>query len=133
MKSLKYTRIKRDKQYESYCEKLEELITSTEPNDNEKEDEIELLTLLIEKWEEENSSFSDLNPVELLKGLMIEHNLRSKDLAEITGVSPGMVSSILNYRKGLSKSTIRKLSDFFKLSQSAFNQPYRLGNASSKE
>jgi HTH-type transcriptional regulator/antitoxin HigA len=63
---------------------------------------------------------------------MTEHRLQSKDLAEITGVSPGMISSILNYRKGLSKNTIRKLAKFFKLSQSAFNQPYRLQNSSSQ-
>jgi HTH-type transcriptional regulator/antitoxin HigA len=133
MKTLKYTRIKSNKQYDEYCQKLEELINEADSTDsNELEDEIELVTILIEKWEEENSSFSSLNPVELLKFLMTEHRLQSKDLAEITGVSPGMISSILNYRKGLSKNTIRKLAKFFKLSQSAFNQPYRLQNSSSQ-
>ena len=35
---------------------------------------------------------------------------------------------ILNYHKGLSKETIRKISDYFKVSQEAFNRPYKLVN-----
>jgi len=59
---------------------------------------------------------------------MEEHNMKPKDLTEILGLSKGTVSKILNYRKGLSKETIRKLSDHFKVFQEAFNRPYRLVN-----
>ena len=45
------------------------------------EDEIELLTLLIEKYDEEYSVFNNQNPVELLKSLMKDHGLKSIDLA----------------------------------------------------
>ena len=89
-------------------------------------DEIDLLTLLIEKWDIEHSTFNDSDPVELLKTLMEEHDLKAKDLVDILDLSKGTVSKILNYHKGLSKDTIRKLSDYFKLSQEAFNRPYRL-------
>jgi len=41
-------------------------------------------------------------------------------------VSKGLVSDILNYKKGLSKEIIRKLSDTFKLSQETFNRHYDL-------
>lgn len=37
-----------------------------------------------------------------------------------------LVSEMLNYKKGLSKETIRILSDRFKLNQEAFNRPYEL-------
>ena len=40
----------------------------------------------------------------------------------------GTVSKILNYHKGLSKETIRKLVDFFKVSQETFNRLYELIN-----
>ena len=35
---------------------------------------------------------------------------------------------ICRYHKGLSKDTIRKLADFFKILQKAFNRPYRIIN-----
>jgi HTH-type transcriptional regulator/antitoxin HigA len=92
----------------------------------EVQDEIELLTLLIWKWDQDHNSFIDLNPVELLKSLMKDHQLKSKDLVEILGVSKGLISDILNYRKGLSKEIIRLLSSHFKISQEAFNRPYKL-------
>lgn len=125
MKTLKFTIIKSQKQYVEYCEVLETLISG---NRKESQDEIELLTLLIEKWDNEHNSFNDLYPIELLKSLMIENNLKSKDLVEILGVSKGTVSKILNYHKGLSKETIRKLSKRFKVSQESFNRPYKLVN-----
>ncbi|PTN24973.1 helix-turn-helix domain-containing protein, partial [Desulfonatronum sp. SC1] len=58
--------------------------------------------------------------------LMEEHDLKAKDLVNILDLSKGTVSKILNYHKGLSKDTIRRLSDYFKLSQEAFNRPYKL-------
>ncbi len=123
MAKLKYTVIKNSKQYDIYCKKLEKLIAS---GDSKNADEIELLTLLIEKWDAENNSIPDADPIELLKSLMEANKLKAKDLAEILGLSKGTVSKMLNYRKGLSKETIRKLSSYFKVSQEAFNRPYKI-------
>lgn len=125
METLKYTVIKDVEQYKKYCDILEELILN---ENNTTKDELELLTLLIEKWDEEHNSFKDSDPIELLKALMNEHDLKAKDLAGILNLSKGTISKILNYHKGLSKDTIRKLSDYFKLSQEAFNRPYKLIN-----
>jgi HTH-type transcriptional regulator / antitoxin HigA len=123
METLKYKIIKDVEQYNKYCDILEKLVL----NDNKAtKDEIELLTLLIEKWDNENSTFNDSDPIVLLKALMDEHNLKAKDLSEILDLSKGTISKILNYQKGLSKDTIRKLSENFKLSQEAFNRPYKL-------
>ena len=129
MKSLKYTIIKSRKQYDKYCDILEELVCN---ENKDAKDEIELLTLLIEKWDAENNSLKDSDPIKLLKSLMEESNLRAKDLVEILGLSKGTVSKILNYNKGLSKETIRKLADYFKVSQETFNRPYRLVNEMNK-
>ena len=123
MESLKYTIIKTEKQYDKYCIILEELVI----RDNDAlTDEIDLLTLLIEKWDTEHYKFEDLDPVELIKALMETNSLKPKDLVGILELSKGTVSKILNYHKGLSKGTIRKLSQHFKLSHEAFNRPYRL-------
>ncbi len=129
MKTLKYTVIKNENQYNKYCNILEDLIIK---NQNEYNDEIELLTLLIEKWDNEHNTFNEVHPIELLKNLMEEHNLKAKDLSEILGLSKGTVSKIINRHKGLSKDTIRKLSEYFKISQEAFNRPYKLVNRSNK-
>ena len=59
---------------------------------------------------------------------MEENKLKPKDLIEILDLSKGTISKILNYHKGLSKDTIRKLSHYFKVSQEAFNRPYKLVN-----
>ena len=125
METLKYTVIKDVEQYKKYCDILEELILN---ENNATRDELELLTLLIEKWDNEHNTFKDSDPIELLKALMNEHDLKAKDLTGILDLSKGTISKILNYHKGLSKDTIRKLSDYFKLSQEAFNRPYKLIN-----
>lgn len=125
METLKYTVIKSEKQYNAYCHALEQLLSK---KDNADSDEVELLTLLIEKWDEEHNTFEDLDPVELLKSLMQEHGLKAKDLVGILQVNKATVSKMLHYQKGLSKTTIRKLADYFNLSQEAFNRPYKLVN-----
>ena len=125
METLKYLVIKDQEQYDKYCQTLENLITEDE---TKFQDEIDLLTLLIEKWDNEHNTFDDSDPIELLKSIMDDHNLKAKDLVWILGLSKGTISKILNYQKGLSKDTIRKLSEHFKLSQEAFNRPYKLIN-----
>ena len=122
-KVMKYKIIKTERQYDKYCKVLEDLVFKNRKKDK---DEIELLTLLIEKYDDENYPTPELDPIELLKSLMGEHKMKAKDLVQILNLSKGTVSKILNYQTGLSKETIRKLSERFKLNQEAFNRPYRL-------
>ncbi len=123
MENLKYSVIKTVEQYYTYCKIHEDLVFREDDN---LEDEVQLLDLLIEKWDNDHNTFEELNPVELLKGLMEENQLKAKDLVEIMGLSKGTISKILNYQKGFSKETIRKLSAHFKIYQEAFNRPYPL-------
>jgi len=125
MKSLKYTIIKSEKQYKEYCKTLEELLGNNNKS-KENRDEVELLTLLIEKWDAGHSGFKEVDPVELLHSLMNDRKIKAKDLVRILGVSKGLVSDILHYKKGLSKEIIRVLAQEFKVSQEAFNRPYTL-------
>lgn len=124
METLKYKVINSKKQYKRYCDTLEQLVFSGASDRNTK-DEIELLTLLIEKWDLEHNDNSDMDPVQLIHSFIKDHNLKAKDLVEILGISKGYVSDILNYKKGLSKDVIRKLANHFKVSQEAFNRPYK--------
>ena len=125
MAALKYTVIKNKAQYKEYSNILEELVFSGSKDKNTK-DEIALLTLLIEKWDAEHNTFGDIDPVQLLRSLMEDHNMKAKDVVKLLDVSKGYISDILNYKKGLSKDVIRKLADYFKVSQEAFNKPFKL-------
>lgn len=126
MEALKYKVIKTEKQYDEYCKILHDLDISNKRKSKRVEDEIELLTVLIEKYDEEHNIFDELDPVQLLRSFIKDHNLKAKDLVDILGISKGYVSDILNYKKGLSKDVIRKLAGYFKVSQEAFNRPYKL-------
>lgn len=125
MEALQYKVIKTDAQYNKYCNILEALMDSGKKA-KATADEIELLILLIEKYDEEHNTFEDADPIELLKSLMKDHKMKAVNLAKLLNVSEGLVSDMLNYKKGLSKETIRILSDKFKLNQEAFNRPYKL-------
>ncbi|MEN9964464.1 MAG: hypothetical protein RL582_1559 [Bacteroidota bacterium] len=124
---MKYTIIKSKAQYKQYCIQLETLLEkSMKIKSKPIQDEIELLTLLIEKWDEEHNTFDEVDPVRILDALMKDHSIKAKDLCELLGISKGLVSEILHYKKGLSKEVIRKLSEYFKVSQEAFNREYKL-------
>ena len=124
METLKYKVIKTEEQYWQYCNLVEKLVDK-ETNDQQ-EDEIELLTFLIEKWDEDHQLSQQSDPVTLLKYLMEENNMKPKDLAALLAVNKSVVSEILNYKKGFSKEIIRKLAERFKVKQEAFNRIYPL-------
>jgi HTH-type transcriptional regulator/antitoxin HigA len=125
METLKYTIIKNKEQYSEYCKTLEGLVFASTKK-TYIEEEIDLLTLLIEKWDADHSTFPELDPVQLLNAFLKSHELKAKDLVDILGISKGYVSDILNYKKGFSKVVIRKLAEHFKVNQEAFNRPYKL-------
>jgi HTH-type transcriptional regulator/antitoxin HigA len=123
MESLKYKIIKSKAQYKEYCKIVEGLVVSNTKS-KAVNDEIDLLTLLIEN--EEHNTFNEVDPIQLLLSFMDDHHLKPKDLSEILNVSKGYVSDILHYKKGLSKDVIRMLSEYFKVSQEAFNRLYKI-------
>lgn len=120
---LTYKVIKTKEQYYEYCALLEEFIMN---DDASKADDIELLHVLIDKWDDEHNTFTALDPVELLKSLMKENSVKQIELAEKLGVTKGYVSEILSYKKGFSTAVIRKLAELFIVRQEAFNRPYAL-------
>jgi HTH-type transcriptional regulator / antitoxin HigA len=128
MEIIQYKIIKTDAQYHKYCDRLAELVESGKKA-RAVQDEIELLALLIEKYDETHNSFDDLDPVQLLKALMKDHKMKAVDLARLLHVSEGLISDMMHYKKGFSKESIRTLATHFKVSQDAFNRNYPLKNA----
>jgi HTH-type transcriptional regulator/antitoxin HigA len=84
-------------------------------------DEIDLLTLLIEKYDEAHHPFLRLSPEDILKSLLTEHKMKSVDLAILLGVSEGLVSDMLSGKKAISKKSMLKISKHFKINQHLLN------------
>ena len=122
--------IRTEKQYFEYCSILENLVVTSYKKDL---DNIELLTLLIEKWDNENLPKVKTDPIQIIKALMEENKLKPVDIAKLLEVNKSTVSRILNYQKGLSKKSIRVLSSHFSISQEALNRPYKLKNDINKK
>jgi HTH-type transcriptional regulator/antitoxin HigA len=124
MSSLKYTIIKTRKQYDEYCLKLTKL-DGAQPS-KAVDDEMALLELLIDTWEKENFTPIQMDPIQLLHSLMQNQNMSRSELIGLLGIGKSALSQILSYKRGLSKTVIIKLGERFKVSQEAFNRPYRL-------
>jgi HTH-type transcriptional regulator / antitoxin HigA len=79
----------------------------------------ELLTLLIEAYEEKHYPVRSATPLEVLQELMAANDLRQKDLAPLLG-SESIVSEVLSGKRELNKRHIEKLSRRFKVSPEVF-------------
>jgi HTH-type transcriptional regulator/antitoxin HigA len=78
----------------------------------------ELLTLLIEDFEEKHS-LKPATSIEALEELMEANRLKQKDLVDIFG-TPSIISEILNGKRNLTTEHIRKLGRRFRVSPELF-------------
>ncbi len=79
----------------------------------------ELLTLLIEDFEEKHYALKTAGPVDVLKELMLANNLKQKDLLGVFG-APSIVSEVLHGKRKLTTEHIRRLSNRFHVSPEVF-------------
>jgi HTH-type transcriptional regulator / antitoxin HigA len=79
----------------------------------------ELLTLVIEEFEDDNYQLKAATPVEVLRELMEANELRQKDLVDIFGAS-STVSAVLSGKRDLTREHIKKLSQRFHISPEVF-------------
>lgn len=79
----------------------------------------ELLTLLIEDFEEKHYSLKAASPLDVLNELMLANNLKQKDLVDVFG-TPSIASEVLAGKRRLNTDHIRRLSRRFKVSPEVF-------------
>jgi HTH-type transcriptional regulator/antitoxin HigA len=79
----------------------------------------ELLTLLIENFEETHYALKASRPVDVLHELMAANNLKQKDLLDVFG-APSIVSEVLRGKRRLTTEHIRRLSQRFHVSPEVF-------------
>jgi len=80
---------------------------------------LEVMSTLIEKFEEEHYPIPDSPPHRVLKTLMADRGLKQKDLLPIFG-SSGTVSEVVNGKRSISKSQAKRLAEFFHVSVEVF-------------
>jgi len=103
--------IKVIKNEEDYKQALEEidLLMNAETGSME-ENRLEVLSILVEKYEEDKFPIDLPDPISAIKFRMEQQGLKQKDLVPFIGSQP-KVSAVLNGTRELSKEMIRKLHD----------------------
>lgn len=117
--------IKSDKDYRNALERLEVIFDA--PMDTKEGDEAEILSLVIENYENEHYPIEAPDPIEAIKIRMEELNMRQKDLVGIIG-GKSRVSEVLNRKKRLTVDMIRELEQILQISASVLVNNYKLAN-----
>jgi HTH-type transcriptional regulator/antitoxin HigA len=106
--------LKTEQEYNEACERIYTLINSTdkaiEPDSPEGE-EIELLSLLVEKYEQEHYPIEAPGPVEAIKFRMEQMNLKQSDVAPLFG-GKTRVSEVLHGKRPLTLKMITLLNRY---------------------
>jgi HTH-type transcriptional regulator / antitoxin HigA len=106
--------LKTEQEYSEACERIYTLINSIdkaiEPDSPEGE-EIELLSLLVEKYEQEHYPIEAPNPIEAIKFRMEQMNLKQSDVAPLFG-GKTRVSEVLHGKRPLTLKMITLLNRY---------------------
>ncbi len=98
------------------------LAQELEHKDNLSTEEVtlrELLYVLIEQFENQNYPISQSSPLDTLRHLMEENNIKQEDLVGVIG-SNNLVSEVINGDRGISKNQAKALGKFFNVDVSLF-------------
>jgi HTH-type transcriptional regulator/antitoxin HigA len=115
--------IRTKKEYKEALERVYELMQMDLKKDSDEYNELDLLTILLEKYEEENYPIDLPDPVEAIKFRLEQLNLQTSELAKILG-SKSRASEILNRKRKLSIAMIRTLHDKLKIPASSLIGEY---------
>ena len=110
--------IHNDAELEMYTDALFRLTALESPSPSEGE-AIELLTLLVERYEQEHYSIPPADPVSVVRFLLEQQNLTQRDLIPQFG-SESAVSMFMTGQRNLTLEQVRKLSTRFKLPADVF-------------
>ena len=115
--------IKTKVDYQEALDRLEVIFDA--PTDSKEGDEAEILSLMIENYENIHYPIEAPDPIEAIKIRMEELNLRQKDLVGVIG-GKSRVSEILNRKKKLTVDMIRELERILQISASVLVHNYQL-------
>jgi HTH-type transcriptional regulator/antitoxin HigA len=100
--------IKNEKDYDKALTRIDELMELNPKLESSLSDELEVLAMLIEKYEEKEWAISEPDPIEAIKIRMEQMHLKQKNLVPYIG-NKSKVSEVLNRKIGLSLSMITNI------------------------
>ena len=113
--------IKTEKDYQRALQRLE-VIFDAKPGSKEG-DELDILALLIERYEGQNYSIEAPDPIEAIKFRMEQMGYKQKDLEGIIGTK-SHISEVLNRKRKLSLEMIRNFHEKLNIPLSALISAY---------
>jgi HTH-type transcriptional regulator/antitoxin HigA len=115
--------VRNEADYAAALGRIDKLM-SAEPDTPEGE-ELELLSILVEHYEQKNHAIEAPDPIEFLKNVMEFNGLGQSSLAIVLN-SRSRASEILNRRRPLTLEQIRKISHAWKVPVDPLVQEYEL-------
>ena len=113
--------IKTEKDYQTALKRLEQIFDASPKT--KAGDELDILTMLIEKYENEHYAIDAPDPIEAIKFRMEQMGYKQKDLAKIIGYK-GRVSEILNRKRKLTLEMVRNLHEKMNIPLESLIQAY---------
>ena len=114
--------IHNEKDYDEALDRIEVLMDLNPNLGTAQSDELEVLALLVEKYEEKAWMISEPDPIEAIKLRMEQMHLKQQDLVPFIG-NKSKVSEVLNRKIGLSLNMIYNLAKGLKLPLEVLVQP----------
>lgn len=106
--------LKTEQEYSKACEKIYSIINSSEKAiepDSPQGEELELISLLVEKYEQENHRLDAPDPIQAILFRMEQMNLKQKDIAPLFG-GETRVSEVLHGKRNLTLKMITLLNRY---------------------
>ena len=115
--------LKTETDYEAALARISELMDAKP--DSKEGDELEVLSVLVEKYETIHHAIDAPDPVQAIRFQMEHFGLKDKDLIEYIGQS-GRVSEVLSYKRKLTLPMIRMLQAGLNIPTKSLIQDYEL-------
>jgi HTH-type transcriptional regulator/antitoxin HigA len=110
--------IRNDAELAEYTQALFDLTAKADPSPDE-EEAIELMTLLVERYESERFAVPEAEPADVLRALLEWNGLSQRGIASELG-GESTVSLVLSGKRQLSRDHIARLSRRFNVSPAVF-------------
>ena len=115
--------IKDESDYNEALKRIQEIFHAKEGTPEY--DELEVLSILVDEYENKNFEISDSDPVSIIQFIMEQREMKQSDLVGILGDKTN-VSKVLNRKRPLSLEMIRKFSKIFHISADLLISEYEL-------
>src|SRR5574341_1065017 len=111
--------IRTEAQYARAIAEIEKLLKKGDHISPEEDHLLDLLSTIVEKYEDERYPIEPSSPHEILQHLMEARGLKQKDIVHLFG-SSGRASEAINGQRPISKIQAKALAEFFHVSTDLF-------------